>query len=309
MAFYTQTAAEKAFQESPPIFHLYTKPLETDSLFYSEKERGIPQNYIAIATCEAGCTLLAFSIMTNHFHFILMGEYMQIVGFYDRFLQLLRSYFSRHGRSLEPGSLERGITSIDSLNQLRTEIAYVIRNAFVVNPDVNVFADPWSSGHLYFNPMLEKGGVPASALKGRALREFTKSRGTLEIDPRIHVKDGVAQAWSFVDYRKVESFYDSARQFVNSVLKNVEAQVETALRYGENPSLSDEEMWPLVFRLCRVQYQADKPSLLNETDKKNLAVLLKNQYHSSNKQLARLTKLPLKDVDAMFPLAGVAQNR
>ena len=87
MAFYTQTAAEKAFQESPPIFHLYTKPLETDSLFYSEKERIIPQNYIAIATCEAGCTLLAFSIMTNHFHFILMGEYMQVVGFYDRFLE------------------------------------------------------------------------------------------------------------------------------------------------------------------------------------------------------------------------------
>ena len=44
-------------------------------------------------------------------------------------------------------------------------------------------------------------------------------------------------------------------------------------------------------------------------DKKELATLLKNQYHSSNKQLARLTKLPLKDVDAMFPLAGAAQNR
>lgn len=64
--------------------------------------------------------------------------------------------------------------------------------------------------------MLERGGVPASALKGRSLREFTKSRGTVEIDPRIHIKDGVAQAWSFVDYRKAESFYDNARQFVNS---------------------------------------------------------------------------------------------
>ena len=149
----------------------------------------------------------------------------------------------------------------------------------------------------------------ASALKGRALREFTKSRGTIEVDPRIYIKDGVAQAWSFVDYRKAESFYDNARQFVNSVLKNVEAQVETALRYGEDPSLSDEEMWPLVFRLCRETFQADKPSLLEAPDKKKLAILLKNQYHSSNKQLARLTGLALKDVDAMFPLAGTAQNR
>lgn len=112
-----------------------------------------------------------------------------------------------------------------------------------------------------------------------------------------------------MDYRKAESFYDNARQFVNSVLKNVEAQVETALRYGEDPSLSDEEMWPLVFRLCRETFQADKPSLLEAPDKKKLAILLKNQYHSSNKQLARLTGLALKDVDAMFPLAGTAQNR
>lgn len=309
MAFYNETAAEKAFLESPPIFHLYTKPLETESLFYTEQERVTPLNYMAIASYEAGCTLLAFSIMTNHFHFILMGEYVQVVGFYDRFLQMLRNYFSHHGRSLAPGSLERGITPIDNVKQLRNEIAYVIRNAFVVNPDVNVFADPWSSGHLYFNPRLEKGGVPASALKGRSLREFTKSRGTVEIDPRIYIKDGVAQAWSFVDYRKAESFYDNARQFVNSVLKNVEAQVETALRYGEDPSLSDEEMWPLVFRLCRETFQADKPSLLEAPDKKKLAILLKNKYHSSNKQLARLTGLPLKEVDAMFPLAGTAQNR
>ena len=69
----------------------------------------------------------------------------------------------------------------------------------------------FSSGFLYFNPMLEKGGVPASALKGRALREFTKSRGTIEVDPRIYIKDGVAQAWSFLDYRKAESFYYNSR--------------------------------------------------------------------------------------------------
>ena len=41
MAFYNETAAERAFLESPPIFHLYTKPLETESLFYTEQERVI----------------------------------------------------------------------------------------------------------------------------------------------------------------------------------------------------------------------------------------------------------------------------
>lgn len=309
MDYYQETVAERAFRESPNIFHLFTRPLEKGSLFHSEQERVVPLNYMAIAASQTKCALLAFAIMSNHFHFILMGEYGQVVDFYDRFLRLLKNYFSHHGHVIEPGGLEPGITSIDSLKQLRNEIAYVIRNAFVVKPDVNVFADPWSSGFLYFNPMLGRDGVPASSLRGRTLREFTRSRKSIEIGPHIYVKDGVAQAWSFVDYRKVESFYDNARQFVNSVLKNVEAQVETALRYGESPSLSDEEMWPIVFRLCREKFQADKPAVLNETDKKKLAIQLKNRYYSSNKQLARLTGLALREVDAMFPLAGRAQNR
>ena len=122
MAFYNETAAERAFLESPPIFHLYTKPLETESLFYTEQERVIPLNYMAIAAYEAGCTLLAFSIMTNHFHFILMGEYAQVIGFYDRFLQMLRNYFSHHGRGLAPGSLERGTLEVYPASILRTEL-------------------------------------------------------------------------------------------------------------------------------------------------------------------------------------------
>lgn len=309
MPYFDETLAEQAFRDAPSMFHLYTKPLETDTLFYLQQERKVALNYIAIARYKSGCSLLAYSIMTNHFHFILMGKREQVLDFYELFIQLFRNYLSHHGRAFKPGSLEPGITPIENLKQLRNEIAYVIRNAFVVDPNVNVFADPWSTGHLYFNPLLEQGGIPASSLKGRGLREFTKSRMITKIDQMIYVKDGVAQAWSFVDYKKVESFYDNARQFVNSILKNVEAQVETALRYGEDPALNDEEMWPIVFTLCREKFRAEKPTLLELTDKKQLALVLKNKYHSSNKQLARLTGLSLKDVDAMFPLAGTAQNR
>ena len=81
------------------------------------------------------------------------------------------------------------------------------------------------------------------------------------------------------------------------------------MKYGEDPVLNDEEMWPIVLGLCREKFKADKPSLLSLEDRKHLAVQLKNRYRSSNKQLARLTGLPLKDVDAMYPLSGKAQSR
>lgn len=259
-------------------------------------------NLMAIAKMASDCKLLAYSIMTNHFHFILSGQEEEVLSFFERYKLLLDNYFSRHGKPGIMRSVKAGITAINDLRQLRTEIAYVIRNAFVARPEVNVFADPWSSGFLYFNPLLVKNGVSASSLKGRSLREFTCSRTITEVDARIYVKDGVAQPWSFVDYEYAMSFYDNARQFVFSVLRSVEAQVETSLKYGDDPAVCDEELLPRVMDLSRKTFQEAGVFQLNARQKKELAVLVKNKYHSSNKQLARVIKIPLSEVDAMFPL-------
>ena len=201
-------------------------------------------------------------------------------------------------------SVTCGLTPVDNLKQMHTEIAYVVRNAFVVRPEVNVFADPWSTAFLYFNPMLVKEGVPASTLKGRTLRTFTCSRSLETIDPRIHVKNGMAQPWSFVDYETVMSLYDNARQFIYSILKNVEALTEVALRYGEDPALNDDELRPVVIAMSKKEYREDMIFKLTPRQKKELAVKVKNQYHSSNKQLARILRLAQADVDALFPLAA-----
>jgi hypothetical protein len=299
---YSDTPAERAFLNAAPCFHLYTTPLESDFFFHDDHERVIALNLMAIAKMASDCKLLAYSIMTNHFHFILSGQEEEVLSFFERYKLLLDNYFSRHGKPGIMRSVKAGITAINDLRQLRTEIAYVIRNAFVARPEVNVFADPWSSGFLYFNPLLVKDGVSASSLKGRSLREFTCSRTITELDARIYVKDGVAQPWSFVDYEYAMSFYDNARQFVFSVLKSVEAQVETSLKYGDDPAVCDEELLPLVMDLSRKTFQEAGVFQLNARQKKELVVLVKNKYHSSNKQLARVIKIPLSEVDAMFPL-------
>lgn len=303
MSYYHETEAERQFRLAGPIVHLCTKPLETDFFFRNDDEKTLALNYVAIAHIHSGCRILALAIMTNHFHFILEGDDRQIAVFWNTFRKLFETYLDRHGRSGMLERVEETVVRINNLQQLRTEIAYVIRNPFVVRTDVHVFADPWSSGHLYFNPLLERGGLPASTLKGRALRAFTCTRSITELDPALYVKDGRAQMWCFVDYKYAEGFFDNARQFVHAVLKNVEAQVETAKRYGEKPCLSDEELVPLVFKRCREFHKVAEVSELDNTGQKELALWLKNEYAASNKQIARQTRLPQRDVDAMFPLA------
>lgn len=304
MAFYKESQAEEAFRQAGPIHHLYTKGLECEVLFHSDEDRIVAVNYVAIAIKVSGCKLLAYAVMDNHFHFIVEGMAAQALAFYDNFQGMFGKYLSRHGRSgTIMGLAEPGLKTITSLRQLRNEIAYVLRNPFVVNPEVNVFAYPWTSGNLYFNSFLECEGVPANTLSVRELRRITIMRNLPEIDSSICFKNGVAQSWSFVDYKFAESFFDNARQFIFCVLRNVEGQIEAALNCGEIPVLCDDELIPHVYKLCSERFRADSPSALDTSAKKQLALMLKKTFYSSNKQIARLAKLPLADVNTLFPLS------
>ena len=303
--YYRESLAERAFREARhPIAHLYTEPLEDTVLLGNDQECTVALNYTAIAAGESGCKLLALALMSNHFHFILMEEAERVHLFWELLQGMMDGYLRRNGKIGVMKRIKASTTPISNLKQLRDEIAYVIRNSFVIRTDVHVFADPWSSGHLYFNPLLKKEGVPATELKGRGLREFLHSRTLTVPDSGIYVKDGCAQMWSFVDYTFVESVFDNARQFVHAVLKNVEAQVEISRRMGEKPFLSDEELLPLVLRYCQEKMQAKGPGSLPEEEKKKLALWIRREFQSSNKQLARLSGLRLQEVNKLFPLSA-----
>ena len=302
--FYRETRSETNFRNAKSFFHVYSSPLEADLLYRDDAELIIILNIIALAQMLTHCRILAFAVMSNHLHFILEGTEEECMFFFESLLERLDNYYQHHGRAGLTDSMEPGCNPITSLDQLRNEIAYVIRNPFVVRNDVNLLACPMTSGYLYFNPMLKKEGVPANTLKGRALRDFTRTRKEIELSGNVYVLDGVAQAWSFVDYERAMSFFDDARQFIMLTLKNVEAQVEVALRYNEKVTLNDQELFSVTMKMIREQFGYEKLSELSRQEKSKLAVALKNRYQISNSQIARACKLTVNDVNALFPLAA-----
>lgn len=303
-AMYNDTPQERLFQNAKPLAH-YCSPALQDALLYeNEKEMGIIINFIAIALMFApNCRLLAFAVMSNHLHFILEGEPEWCEAFIGKLVELLDNYFRYNGKSELCGRIRFTPTVITSLKQLKDAIVYVIRNPFVVRTDVNVFACPSTSGHLYFNPMMRKEGIYASDLKGRALRDFLHTRKGIALTDRFRVLNGFAQPWSFVDYERAMSFFSNAREFVTWTLKNVEGQIEIALKLGETPSLSDQELLSVAFKLCKQRFANIPPSKLEEKDKMKLALMLKNEYYASNGQISRTIGLSPRVVDSMFPLA------
>lgn len=308
MAFY-DTAADVAFRAAGSIYHLSTKPLETAVFYKDRQEMILVKNIIAICLMKSGCRMLAYSQMSNHFHVLLEGTMSQILAFFYELKLMLANYYRKHGRPGLVDGLEPGITQIEDVRQFRNALAYVIRNSFVVNPNVNVFADPCSCGHLYFNPFLKKEGIPANELTVRQIKQLTSSRPVADLPASLYIKDGEVQDWSFVDYERAMSFYENARQFVFSVLKNVEAHVETAIKYGETPQLADEELTQVVWGYCKKQLKVEKPGILDKIGRQKLAIMLKNDYYASNGQIARVAGIPLTEVNALFPLVAKAQIR
>lgn len=296
---------ERLFREEGPFFHLHTEPLKTGEIFLSDEERFIALVYVAIAAECAGVVVLAYALMSNHFHFILRGREAQCKDFWARLKAMLSLYFSRHGRPgvLEPIS-EPEPTPITTFKQFRDEIAYVIRNPFVVRKDVNLFAYPWCSGFLYFNPMLSLlEQRPVGTLTLREKRALTHTRDAV-LPTGLTLVAGQAFPGSFVNYRLVESLFTDCRQYLFWVFKNVEAQVRTALQYCEKPSLTDDEIISVTYRLCHDEFGEKGPYALTDQQKIALAKHLKYDYYASNGQICRSTGLQPGTVDELFPLSA-----
>lgn len=293
---------EELFLKASPFFHLYTSPVEDVVLIRNDVSRGIAISYMAIAAREAGVKIDAYAIMSNHFHFILQGTRDKILAFYHLFRHLLDVYLARSEKIRVFKNVEPGLTEITSLKQYRDEVAYVLRNPFVVRTDVNILANEMTSAHLYYSPYRSSNGLKAKDLTVQQKRALLKS-GALSLPEEWYIADHHVDPVSFVDYPMVESLFAHARQFVYSLLKNVEAQIEIAISHGETPVIPDEELLKKAFSICHNRFRQKGPGALTLLQKKELAVELHKDYYASAAQLARVTGLTAKELEPMFPKA------
>ena len=297
--------SKRQYAAGGPFYHVCTSHLETDIFFRSQEEMDQALNVIAIAVFASGCRMLAFAIMSNHFHFVIEGKYEQCVLFFDRFQSRLSVLMSTLGRKELADKCDPKYICVKDLWQLKDLIAYVVRNPFAAMKDVNMFSYRWCSGYLYFNSMLNylPKGERVADMSLAKRRAFSRSR-TGEVDGRILAVDGIACASCFVDYKRAEAFFDDARDFQHWLLKNVDSMVETATLVGERIVLDDYEMWEVVYKLCRNEYGESEPKHLPQEKKIALARTLKQKYCATNAQIARCLGILASLVDQLFPMSA-----
>ena len=295
---------EYLFADMKPFIHLYTSPLETALLMENDEDRTAVLNIIALTSAKIEVGVLAYALMSNHIHLLLKCDERQGQCFYDALYKRLARYLTAKGKAGSVRNMTCGITPITTLRQFRDELAYIIRNPFVVREDINLLSYRWCSGYLYFNNLLPKAaGTHPSKIHYRARRKITHSSAE-EIPETFRIEGNLILPESFVDYSLVEALFGTARQFLYCTLKNVEAQVQVAQGYGERPMLSDDELFVLSRDMCESMYRTRQPKDLSVVQKKEFAARLRQQYHASNGQLARLTTLDQFLVNELYPLTA-----
>lgn len=289
---------ERLFLEGGPFYIVTTENLPW-LLFACERDFMDGANMVAVSVHELALRLLADVEMNNHLHFVFEGAYEQVLVFVERFRKMMSRYqLAKGSPSLNRWDIQ--IKSIDNLKYLRNALLYVFRNPSVVMRNCTPLGYKWSSAQLMFNENLYRysQGVPYNSLTYREKRLIAHSR-ELILPDSYRVLDGMILRECFVDYKRAESFFESAHQFFYQLGRKVESDAETARWIGEKILLPNED----VFGIVSAWYNVQKTSLLSTNQRLEAARRMKAELMSNNKQIAQVLRIPIEQVDQFFPVA------
>lgn len=273
------------------FYHIYTKGLEDKVIFREIQDYIVGMNYVAIAQYKTKITILAFVLMSNHFHFAVQASEEDAIAFINLYKRLISVYIrNKYGDS---AYLRRMVTSCDQVQTsddgLRRLIAYILDNPVKAGINCVAFAYPWGSASCYFSAR-EPQSISLSSLNVRARKSLLHSHVELPESYRISA-DGYVLPSSYIDFSFVENHYGKPRnlEYFLSVSASSRKVRRDAIMF------SDEILTKALKELLENKYGVKSISDLDIELVCNLVRELRLHFNASAKQLARITGLQLRD--------------
>lgn len=296
---------EFLFNEEKNYWHLFTQGKQTEILLITEEDFRFATNLVGMcADRYPDVKMYTFEVMDNHIHEALSGESERCLEMFNLFRNRLQRYLQNQGRMSLLTNFQATLLPITNLNSLRNTIAYINRNGYLANSEYTPFSYPWGAGNLYFSSLynvldrIKK--ISINSLSVREKRVFCKSKDVLMSD-RIKVLDNDIYIPSFCHVKEGEKFFRDAHHYFSILCRNLEANSEIAKLLGDSLSVSDEDMYYAACHLCEKHFNVKKIPLLTPHAKLEIAKMLHFDYNATNQQLRRILKLPIEEIDVLFP--------
>lgn len=293
----SERSCETAFIYGGTYWHAYTDGRKAGLLFKSVEDYAFAMNVVAQAAGKhREIKLIAFAVMSNHFHFVLSAPSEEQIEPFFAFIQKRISYSIPAVKSVD---LSR--KSIDNLQSLRNNIVYTNRNGYVADPGHTPFSYPWGTGRYYFSDIPTFHNISEYHTDER--RIMFRGRAPMLPDDWAML-DGYIVPPSYCALSFGMSMFRNAHHYFSMVSKNVEAYSGIASDISDGEFLTDTELFARISNILKNDYGQSRLRDLTNGQKLDLARALHYEYRSSNGQIRRILGLSQYDVDQLFPLSS-----
>ena len=272
-------------------YHVSSHGLEKNDVFKTKDDFIRGMNDIALCVLRYDVCILAFCLMSNHFHFVLYGTYEECSRFieeYKRKCGMRMRCYSGEVKGLKSVSVR--IDKVDSQEYLENAIAYVLRNPLAAGIFMMPYHYEWSSISVYFGGVQQAAGTKLNDL---SVRKRLKTLHSHQVVPDAYIVDvkGMILPSCYVNVRMVEKIFRHPARLMASLARKVENDVEVRFGVADSVSITDQELLTQMNELIRLEFGRSSLYQLSMEEKVKLCLSLKRNFGVGVKQIARVTRL------------------
>lgn len=282
-------------------YHIVFDSIEKGQLFNNNDEYADGMNGVALGQYIHGLAILAFVLMVNHCHFLVLGSGESIVEFFLLMKRRINRRLKADGFPPLPENYGFKLVRVENEKQLADTIIYIARNPLKACPNIVSGGYLWCSTNLIFSDMnclVEK--IPIKELSYRKSMKTFRTKVRLPEDYMFNPHIGFVLPESYVLTDKVEKVLRNSWRFTYNLVKNIDAYVRIAEGVGDMVVLSEEELNDIIYQSLKEKFNASSVSALSIDDRCRLAVILKKKYRVDTKRIARKIQVEVSVLNKLF---------
>ena len=273
-------------------YHVSSKALEKNSIFHSREDFVTAMNDVSLCVLKYDVMILCCCLMSNHFHFVLKGNYQDCYSFVNEFKRICAIRMrTRSGEVSGLKDIDLHFDLIDSQEYLENAIAYVLRNPMAARIIAMPYFYEWSSIMAYFRGQTPLSGIPLKFISIRKRREILRTRHDFVPDSYILSENGYVHPACYVAMEEVERIFRYPSRLLMALAKRVENEFEVLSGAADRIVMLDSELKTHILELIRNEFGVDSLAQLSADDRLRLCSKVHRNFNASVKQIARVLRL------------------
>ena len=273
-----------------------TEHLKEGLWFRDDEDFKVGMNYVAVLCFMLGVTILSYTLMSNHVHFILYCTRGEAREFIDTYKKYCARFLS--GKYGIQEVLRRNKVDIKRISpddeSFEWACAYVEMNPVAANICLHPSAYPWGTGRTFFQVTSPKA-VKLGTLSVNEARRLLHSKKVLPPDWLVG-EDGYILPESYVPVELVESIFRTPKRMNYFFQNSSKAKRRQEFQGNDLPSFRDQVLYVALPDLCRSLFGKNNASELNGDERQELVRQLRRRFSADIHQILRVTAFSKRDV-------------